>query len=490
MPYRKPPWPSCDPIKHNVIVAKRAYDRSEKDYNKAKARVDSAEAWMMKVNEDSSSSRATRNRAREALLRARADQRRIEDRGEQNAETYKLAEEAMKRDRGFNLDRNTYDKAVNALEYADVENRYNRQEAERRSEHYDYQTKKHQKARDPSKVPAIGGGGFVGGGNTGAAKKTHRRKSAKSTRRTGEVDHEEHTFAGESEDAGWQDGGGEWEEVGDGDRSKKKRRVVQLSKVSKPSFNKNASGYNRPGNYSGSLKRSAPSESLGLIQKEGGGGGPSIPTADSMGAIGGSSVAFLREAEALLSQKDYKGAHTSAEYAQRLNAQNIEAYVIDAKALNGMGDYARAEDAARRALQLDPNNAVAYQELAWAMLHTGRYDQAAQMASLALRINGKNANALMIRAFAYEAMGKRDLMMADLERAASISSKFKPHLQQAKNGGQIFDPTRKDTISLLSAAPAFPMLEGKDPVKMGLFFFSALALGAFAVWQVRRKRTG
>jgi tetratricopeptide (TPR) repeat protein len=491
MPTRKPPWPSCDPIKHDAIVAKRAYDRSEKEYEGAKAKVERAEEWLEQVNADPTASRATRDRARDALVRARNDFGQIKEVGEQNAETYKLAEEALKADRGQNLDKNAYDKAVNALEYADIENRYNQQEAARNSKYYDYNQNNNKKALNPGKVPAIGGGGFVGGSNTNAARKNYRRTSAASTRPKGYVTHKERTMAGENADAGWQDGGGNWQEVGDGDRRNRKKQTVQLAKIAGPSFRKGGSGYHRPGNTGGN-RALRPEGSFGLVSNDGlaspMSAGKDIAGQPS-GALGGSSLAYLREAEALLIQKNFKDAHTSAQYAARLNPANPEAYALDAKALNALGDFAEAETAARKALQQDPNNAAAYQELAWAMLHQGRFDQAAQMASFALRLNDGNAEALMIRAFAYEALGKRDLMMADLERAASLSEKFKPHLQHAKNGGQLFDPTRKDTISLLSSAPAFPMLEGKDPVKMGLFFFSALALGIFAIWQFKRKQS-
>lgn len=482
LPSRTPPLPSCDPIKHDAIVTKQAYDQSERHYNYWEDQVNKAEDRVDQVNNDGESSRQVRDRAREVLLQKRAELQRVKEIGEANAQAYKDAEEAMKQDRGYYLDKNSFDKASNALEYLTLEQRYNQGIAEAAKSN-DNRNKKYGSGVRRIGAPAIGGGSFVGGGNTDASRKNRNFTIEKRTNRY-KTDNYEGGERRTGNETNWQDGGGDWRELGE-DENRKRLATGQKS------FRQGGSGFRvaRNNAFGGRKFKEAGAGSLGFVRDGAGAAGPAPPQRPVReGAIGGPAMQYLREAEALFSQKDYRGAANSAKYVGQVDPNNAQAFLIEAKSYNALGRYAEAEAAARKVLALDPNNAAAYQELAWALLHQGKYESAMRMASLAIRLKPNNAKAYLIRALTYEMLGQRGLMMADLEKAAKLDHKFRPHLQHAKDGGQLFDPSAKNTLSLLTETPAFPMLEGKDPVKMSLFFISALALGFFAIWQVRRRR--
>ncbi len=482
MPRRTPPLPSCDPIKHEAIAAKRAYDQSEKQYNYWEGEVEKAEDRVDEVNNDGKSSRRERERARQTLLEKRDALARVKEIGKANAQAYKDAEEAMKHDRGHYLDNNTFDKANNALEYVSMEQRYNQGIAEA-AKNDAGRNKKYGSGVRRIGAPTIGAGGFVGGDNTNASRKDRNFTIEKRKNRYKSDKYE----AGERKtgnETNWEDGGGDWKELGE-DENRKRLPTGQKA------FRQGGSGYRvaRNNAFGGRKFQNAEQGSLGFIREGGGPAGlasPQRPVRE--GTLGGPAMQYLREAEALFAQKDYRGAANSAKYVGQVDPANAEAFLMEAKSYNALGRYAEAEAAARKVLKLDPNIAAAYQDLAWALLHHGKYESAMRMASLAIRLKPNNDKAYLIRALTYEMLGQRGLMMADLERAARLDHKFQPHLQHAKDGGKLFDPAAKNTLSLLTDSPAFQMLEGKDPVKMSLFFISALALGFFAIWQVRRRR--
>ncbi|MFH2204097.1 MAG: tetratricopeptide repeat protein [Elusimicrobiota bacterium] len=491
MPQGKNPQPSCDPVKHEAIVTKRAYDRSEQTFEDTKESVERAEQNFEEVTGDSSTSLKERERARDALLRARAVHQEAKDEGRDAARAYKDAEDALKRDRGYHLNNNSYQDADKALELADVEENYNSGiEAAKhgKSSYGSGMDSRGKPILDKRGVPVVGAGGFVGGANTNA-----RRKSRGGWERPASKEYQRNYHQGQKYktgyDAGWEDGGGDYKELGGESEGRGRAKLAQA----RPAAVRSNDMYQKaPTTFGGRSLRQAERGSLGMVRGSEG-GGLAMPSAGGTGEerrLGGPAIPFLHEAEAAMSQRDYPGAEQASRKALAVEPGSADAHLMHSRALNAMGLYKEAEAAAREALQRDPDNAAAYQELAWSMLHQGSYDAAVKMASLALRLDPNNAKAYLIRAFAYEQMGNRDLMLADLERAAGLNNKFQPHLQHAKNGGRLFDPTSKSTLSLLTGSPSFAMIEGKDPVKMSLFLLSALAIGIFAVWQFRRRRTG
>lgn len=180
---------------------------------------------------------------------------------------------------------------------------------------------------------------------------------------------------------------------------------------------------------------------------------------------GGGSPRTRPPAAPLPTVKDFKKALAGAEAATAASPRNPAGHVRKAEALNKLGRYGEAELAALVAIQRSGKRsrarAEAYRELGWAQLNMGRYRDAVISTTKSLAINPNDPNALAARAFAYEALGRREKMIADLEAAARLDPKFENHVRLARAGKTLFKPNAKDSWKLLEA------LEGPKPPRQG-----------------------
>lgn len=163
---------------------------------------------------------------------------------------------------------------------------------------------------------------------------------------------------------------------------------------------------------------------------------------------------------------DLDGALAEADELIKLQPWNAEAHLYKANLLNQARRFEEAEEAAREAIRLDPTNAEAYKTMGWAQLHQRKFAEAEKGLTQAIqllearRAGGEDteelrnalASAYAMRAFAYEGLGQREKMMADLEKAAKLDPKrFKGHLERARRGETLFDPDAQDSWTLLEA---------------------------------------
>ncbi|TBR25994.1 hypothetical protein EPO15_01140 [bacterium] len=184
---------------------------------------------------------------------------------------------------------------------------------------------------------------------------------------------------------------------------------------------------------------------------------------------------------------DRAGALAEADAMIKLQPWNAEARLYKANLLNGVRRFAEAEAAAREAVRLDPENAEAWKAMGWAQLHQRKFAEAEKALSRAInllearRAAGEDteelrnalASAYAMRAFAYEGLGRRDKLIADLERASQLDpARFTRHLADARAGKTIFDPDAEDTWTLLSALPEAP---GSPAPARGLLVAGGLA---------------
>ncbi|MEE8424302.1 MAG: protein kinase, partial [Elusimicrobiota bacterium] len=124
--------------------------------------------------------------------------------------------------------------------------------------------------------------------------------------------------------------------------------------------------------------------------------------------------------------------------------------------------------------------------LAWSLLHQKKYQEAAEVASRLIAIDPENAQAYILRAFAYEMLGRPDLMMADLRRAARLDpGRYANHLAKARAGERLFDPDRADSYRLLDRIP-FTARPGPSPALIFGLLLIALSAAAAASPLIKR----
>ncbi|MBI5594761.1 MAG: protein kinase [Elusimicrobia bacterium] len=184
---------------------------------------------------------------------------------------------------------------------------------------------------------------------------------------------------------------------------------------------------------------------------------------------------------------DLAGALAEADELIKLQPWNAEAHLYKANLLNQARRFSEAEEAAREAVRLDPKNAEAWKALGWSQLHQRKFAEAEKGLTQAIqlleerRAGGEDTEALRnslaaayaMRAFAYEGLGQRDKMLADLEKAAKLYPKrFAGHLQRARAGEKLFDPDSADSWTLLEALP-----EGTEGGKSSPWPWVLLGLG-------------
>ncbi|MBI5595333.1 MAG: protein kinase [Elusimicrobia bacterium] len=208
--------------------------------------------------------------------------------------------------------------------------------------------------------------------------------------------------------------------------------------------------------------------------------------------------ATLSSGESRYGLKDYKGALAEAESAIELAPGDPNGYLLYAKTLNKLGMHAKAEEAARQAEALasgDEMKSRALLEKAQAQLFMGRTNDAmastAQAISLAQRAgNGVlEANGLYLQAAACQLKGDRGCMIAALERAALLDSKYYEALNAARAGKDIFDPKDTESLGLLDqvGTDGIPIAGGMATVWAVMVSLVAALAGA-AGWAWRRSR--
>ena len=212
---------------------------------------------------------------------------------------------------------------------------------------------------------------------------------------------------------------------------------------------------------------------------------------------------YLRASQKNINGGDYFAAYDQARKAILADPENPAAWILKAKAVSGMGSqatgaqrarrFAEAERAAQEAIRLGGANGEAFRELASAQLHLGKNAEAIESATRAIEKDSSDAKAYALRAFGYEQLGQRDLMLADLKRAAALDpGRFEKTLRDALAGIRVFDPSASDNRRLLDAMTAIP----HDPVNdksslvlMGLLLIGCSASGLLVAWVWRRLRT-
>jgi tetratricopeptide (TPR) repeat protein len=210
---------------------------------------------------------------------------------------------------------------------------------------------------------------------------------------------------------------------------------------------------------------------------------------------------------------DRDGALAEAEAMIKLQPWNPEAHLYKANLLNQARRFAEAEEAAREAVRLDPKNAEAWKTLGWAQLHQRKFAEAEKGLTQAIQLlearraagedseelRNSLASAYAMRSFAYEGLGRRDKMIADLEVAARLApGRFTGHLERARAGKNLFDPDAEDSWTLLDSLPSdasgpapFPwpwLLVGLGVGTGGLFFTQRRRLGALFLSKDARKK--
>ncbi|MFC1679047.1 tetratricopeptide repeat protein, partial [Elusimicrobiota bacterium] len=106
-------------------------------------------------------------------------------------------------------------------------------------------------------------------------------------------------------------------------------------------------------------------------------------------------------------------------------------------------------------LKKDPKDSQALTELAQSQIAHGQYPQAVQSAESALEASPQNAAAHVLSAIAYEQMGEEGRKLNHLSIAAAQDPvRFNEHLQKAKAGERLFDPSVEDSWFLLEAVVA------------------------------------
>ncbi len=198
---------------------------------------------------------------------------------------------------------------------------------------------------------------------------------------------------------------------------------------------------------------------------------------------------------------DRQGALEEADRLIALEPWNSGAHLFKANLLNQARRFEEAELEAGEAVRRDPSNADAWSALGWAQLNQAKYTDAERNLTEAIRLlearraQGEDgpelrsalASAYAMRAFAYEGLGQREKMLADLERAAQLDSKrFSGHLARAKAGRRLFDPSDKESWRLLDELPA-----GEDRASSPwLFALAALTAVAGGLGYAYRGRLG
>jgi tetratricopeptide (TPR) repeat protein len=173
----------------------------------------------------------------------------------------------------------------------------------------------------------------------------------------------------------------------------------------------------------------------------------------------------LRQAASRLKLGDARGAIAGAERAGASGDAGPGLFLLEAEAFSraasrpGLsarerrGLFVRAEAAALKAVREDPLGAKGFKWLAWSRLSLGRYRDAVKSAGESIRLDPRDPEAHAIRAYAYERLGDRGRMLADIEEAARLDAgRFFGQALRARRNEALFDPAAEDSLQLLEGA--------------------------------------
>lgn len=201
------------------------------------------------------------------------------------------------------------------------------------------------------------------------------------------------------------------------------------------------------------------------------------------------AAALIRSGKSKLDLGDPAGAARDFTSALVLVPDSTGALTLRSSAFNLLGRYSEARDDALGALKGRPDEASPAEDLAWSLLRLRDYDGAVDAAGRAVRANPHSALALATRAFAEQMRGHRAAMLADIEAAAALDSRFALMAALARAGKLIYNPNAKDASYLLgTAAAAGGAAEGLTAWPWILGALSLLGLGIFGYVRTSRRR--
>jgi hypothetical protein len=207
----------------------------------------------------------------------------------------------------------------------------------------------------------------------------------------------------------------------------------------------------------------------------------------------GSSVSkantLIRASKSELDLGDPASAMRDATSALRLAEGNPAALTLRSSAYNLLGRHEQAREDAINALKGAPDEASPAEDLAWSQLRLGNHDGAIEAADRALKANPNSALALATRAYAEQMKGDRARMLADIEAAAALDSRFAAKAALARAGKTIYNPNGDDASYLLGAAAAGAVQNGMTlwPWVVGALSLAGLGVFGFVLATRRRK---
>jgi tetratricopeptide (TPR) repeat protein len=197
---------------------------------------------------------------------------------------------------------------------------------------------------------------------------------------------------------------------------------------------------------------------------------------------------MIRSGKSKLDLGDPQGAVRDLTAALALAPDSPAALTLRSSAYNLLGQYQEARDDALGALKGRPDEASPAEDLAWSLLRLRDYEGAIAAADRALKANPRSALALATRAYAEQMLGRRARMLADIEAAALLDSRFALKAALARAGKWIYNPDGKDASYLLGPAAAGGSPDGMPAWPWALGALSLLGLGAFAYVRTSRRR--
>jgi Tfp pilus assembly protein PilF len=256
---------------------------------------------------------------------------------------------------------------------------------------------------------------------------------------------------------------------------------------------------------SGGARRSAPARSFaGAAARSVASGGASVVgargatvrgragQADSGAARSNSDVpadsaaaaAAVERAYRRLEAGDAKVALGEAETAIAADREDPRGWFAKAQALRELKLWPQAEEAARRVVELAPEVPEAHWELGWALLEQGKFAEAVESFTRALAFDADSQQAYIGRALAYEGLGERERMLADLRAVNLLGNGYRHLLDRALAGKKLFDPNKSDAYALLSPME-LPLDEGRSSAPWA---WGALLAGLALGWGAMRRR--
>jgi len=214
-------------------------------------------------------------------------------------------------------------------------------------------------------------------------------------------------------------------------------------------------------------------------------------SADTRAAV--HAAELIHAAKSKLDLGDPDGAVRDATSALALAPDSPAALTLRSSAFNLLGRNEEARRDALDALRFKPDEASPAEDLAWALLRLRDYDGAGEAAARALKANPRSALALATRAYAEQMQGRRAAMLADIEAAAALDSRFAALAALARAGKAIYNPGSTDASYLLGAAASAALGAERGaawPWALGLLTLAGLGACGVYLFSRRRRKTG